>query len=49
MKPFKDLDEQITILKGRGLNFHDEDEAKRYITAFGSELLHYRKNCIQSE
>ncbi|MGU7966346.1 Abi family protein [Streptococcus suis] len=31
MKPFKTLDEQITILKGRGLNFHDEDEAKRYL------------------
>ncbi|MBY5033860.1 Abi family protein [Streptococcus gallolyticus] len=31
MKPFKDLDEQINILKSRGLNFSDVDKAKKYL------------------
>lgn len=34
MKPFKNLDEQIDILKSRNLKFKDEDSAKEY-------LLHY--------
>ena len=31
MKPFKNLDEQIEILKSRGLKFNDENKAKKYL------------------
>lgn len=31
MKEFKTLDEQIDLLKSRGLIIHDEDKAKRYL------------------
>jgi len=31
MKPFKNLDEQIEILKSRGLKFKNEEKAKKYL------------------
>ena len=34
MKPFKNLDEQIEILKSRGLKFNDENKAKKYLDEF---------------
>lgn len=30
-KPFKSMDEQINLLKSRGLTFSDEDKAKSYL------------------
>ncbi len=31
MKPFKTIDEQLELLKFRGLNFTDEEKAKRFL------------------
>ena len=39
MKPFKNLDEQIEILKSRGLKFNDENKAKKYLYTFFSYFI----------
>ncbi|MCD8028155.1 MAG: hypothetical protein LUF02_05750 [Erysipelotrichaceae bacterium] len=31
MKPFKTIDEQLDLLKSRGLIFTNEDKAKQYL------------------
>ena len=39
MKPFKNLDEQIDILKDRGLNIADEEKAKLYLNTNNFEEI----------
>lgn len=51
MKPFKTIDEQIQILKSRGLNFENEDAARKILMHYGYyEIVNgYNKFLLSSD